>query len=119
MVKYYKDDLSHVFYALADHNRREILHLVAKSPRKASDLAKRFDMSFPAVSKNIRILEEAGFVKRTIVGREHRITSEKKSLDKAYNWIEQHRKFWEESLDRLEDYLKKNTNQGESNERKK
>lgn len=106
MVKYYKDELSHVFYALADANRREILGLVAQKPRKASELARRFDVSFPAVSKHIRILEEAGFVKRDIKGREHFISAETKSLDKAHDWIEAHRKFWEESLDRLEDYLK-------------
>ncbi|MBP9854481.1 MAG: winged helix-turn-helix transcriptional regulator [Candidatus Omnitrophica bacterium] len=106
MVKYYKDELSHVFYALADPNRREILHLVAKALRKASELAKRFDMSFPAVSKHVRILEEAGFVRRNIVGREHQIIHQKKSLQKADQWIQEHRKFWEESLDRLETYLK-------------
>lgn len=85
MVKrYYTDDLSHIFYALADSNRREILELVAKAPRKSSELARRFDISFPAVSKHIRILEEAGFVKRDIVGREHRISIRKKSMDKAH-----------------------------------
>ncbi len=107
MVKYYKDELSHVFYALADANRRDILGLVAKAPRKASELAKRFDMSFPAVSKHIRILEEAGFVKRNIKGREHRITIQQKSLDKAYQWIAVHRQFWMEKLNNLEEYLKK------------
>ena len=106
MVKYYKDELSHVFYALADRNRREILQLVARKPRNASFLANRFDMSFPAVSKHVRILEEAGFVSREVVGREHRIAAEKKSIDKAQQWIETYRKFWEESLDRLEVYLK-------------
>ncbi len=109
MVKYYKDELSHVFYALADRNRREILHLVAKGPRKASDLAKRFDMSFPAVSKHVRILEEAGFVRRNVIGREHQIVHEDKSLKKADQWLQEHRKFWEDSLDRLEIYLKKKT----------
>lgn len=106
MVKYYKDDLSHVFYALADSNRRQILDLVAKRPRLATELAKRFDMSFPAVSKHIKILEEAGFVKRNIKGREHSIAIEQKSLKKAYDWIDHYRKFWEESFDRLENYLK-------------
>ncbi|MDP2653361.1 MAG: metalloregulator ArsR/SmtB family transcription factor [Candidatus Omnitrophota bacterium] len=110
MVKYYKDELSHVFYALADGNRRHILELVAKKPRNASDLARRFDMSFPAVSKHVRILEDAGFVRRKIVGREHRIAIQKRSLDKAHGWIEAHRKFWTESLDRLEEYLKQSEN---------
>lgn len=108
MVKYYKDDLSHTFYALADANRRQILELVSKKPRRVSELARRFDMSFPAVSKHTRILEEAGFVKREVVGREHHIAIEEKSLDKAHQWIEGHRKFWVASLDRLEEYLKKN-----------
>jgi DNA-binding transcriptional ArsR family regulator len=107
MVKYYKDELSHVFYALADKNRRHILDLVSKGPRRASDLARRFDISFPAVSKHIRILEDAGFVKRAVTGREHQITLKKTSLDKAHNWIEKHRKFWEDRLDRLDDYLNK------------
>ena len=125
MVKYYKDELSHVFYALADANRRHILELVAKKPRKASELAKRFDVSFPAVSKHIRILEEAGFVKRDVKGREHLISAETKSLDKAQDWIEHHRKFWEESLDRLDEYLKESmrkeklTNKEKSHEPKR
>lgn len=113
MVKYYKDELSHVFYALADRNRREILQLVVKSPRKASDLARRFDMSFPAVSKHIRILENAGFVRRTVKGREHNISAEKKSIDKAQKWIGDYKKFWEESFDRLEVYLEKTMKEGD------
>lgn len=92
MVKYYKDELSYVFYALADINRRQILDLVAKKPRKASELAKRFDFSFPAVSKHIRILEEAGFVRRDIKGREHFISAESKSLEKAHGWIAHYRR---------------------------
>src|SRR5579863_5230760 len=119
MVKYYKDGLSHTFYALADANRRQILELVSKKPRKASELAKRFDMSFPAVSKHTRVLEDAGFVKRKIVGREHHIAVEEKSLDKAYQWIEEHRKFWMDSMDRLEEYLQKTIQEEKDNERKR
>lgn len=92
MVKYYKDDLSHFFYALADESRRHILELVAESPRRASDLAHRFDMSFPAVSKHIKVLEKAGFVKRSIVGREHHIGIDEESMIKARQWIEEYRK---------------------------
>ena len=106
MVKYYKDDLCHTFYALADANRREILELVAKSPRRISELSRRFAISFPAVSKHIRILEQAGFVKRKVVGREHRIAIQQKSMNKAFQWINDHRKLWEERLDRLDEYLK-------------
>jgi len=119
MVKYYKDDLSHTFYALADNNRRQILELVSKKPRRASELARRFDVSFPAVSKHIRILEEAGFVKRSIKGREHHIHIEEKSLEKAHAWIEEHRRFWQASLERLDEYLKKQSNQGERHDDKK
>jgi predicted transcriptional regulator len=108
-----------VFYALADHNRRQILELVTKKPRKASELARRFDISFPAVSRHIRILEEAGFVNRRITGREHQIDIEKKSLDKAYDWIAVHRQFWMERLDRLEDYLEKSMKEERKNEDKR
>ena len=92
MVKYYKDDLSHFFYALADESRRDILELVSESPRRASDLAQRFDMSFPAVSKHIKVLEKAGFVKRRIVGREHHIGIDKQNIVKVRRWIEECRK---------------------------
>jgi DNA-binding transcriptional ArsR family regulator len=118
MVKYYKDDLSHVFYALADRNRRQILELVTKKPRKASDLARRFDISFPAVSRHIRILEEAGFVKRKITGREHEIDIQQKSLDRANEWITAHRQFWMERLDRLEGYLEKTMKEENGHEHK-
>ena len=57
-----------------------------------------------------RILEQAGFVKRKIVGREHQITIHSKSLKKTYQWIALHRKLWEERLDRLDDYLKNSMN---------
>jgi hypothetical protein len=75
-------------------------------------------MSFPAVSKHVRILEEAGFVKREIIGREHHIDIEKKSLDKAHDWIESHRRFWTESLDRLEEYLEKSIKEEASTKEK-
>lgn len=90
MVKYYKDDLSCFFYALADESRRHILELVSVSPRRASDLARRFDMSFPAVSKHIKVLERAGFVTRNIVGREHHIGIDKENFGKAREWIDKY-----------------------------
>jgi len=119
MVKYYKDELSHTFYALADANRREILRQVTKEPRSASELAKRFDLSFPAVSKHLRILEEAGFIKRDIEGRVHTFRFEPKPMKKAFNWIKFYEYFWLQSLDRLDVYLKELQTQEQKHARKR
>lgn len=100
------DRLSTVFLALADPTRRAILARLAKGDATVGDLAKPFAMSLPAVSKHLKVLERSGLITR---GREAqwrpcRLRAE--PLRDVARWIEHYRRFWDESLDRLEVYLK-------------
>lgn len=99
------DRLSNTFAALADPTRRAILSRLSSGETTVNDLAKPFKMSLPGISKHLKVLERAGLVER---GREKqwrpcRIKAE--PLRDANDWIEQYRRFWEESFNRLDDYL--------------
>jgi len=107
MVKYKSNELNTIFHALADPTRRRILLLVAKRERQATDLANRFHMSFPAVSKHVKVLEHARFVRRKIEGRVHWISFEAKTAKKAMDWLKFYEAFWNEKLDNLEDLFNK------------
>ena len=99
------DPLSLTFSALADPTRRAILARLALGETSVQELAEPFDMSLPAVSKHLRVLEDAGLLKRRRFGREHHLELEPAPMQQAQIWIEQYRKFWEGSLDRLAEYL--------------
>ena len=73
-----------------------------------SELAKPYKVSAPAISKHMRILEEAGLLSRRKEGRTHHCRLEQKRMKQAQEWIESHRKFWNDKLDSLERYLKEN-----------
>lgn len=107
MVKYRELELDRAFGALAHPIRRGILAHLATGEATVSELAKPFRVSAPAISKHMRILEEAGLLSRKKQGREHHCRLEAQRLKEAQAWIEQHRKFWNERLDALERYLKK------------
>lgn len=99
------DRLSKTFAALADPTRRAILSRLASGEVSVSELAKPFEMSLPAVSKHLRVLEHAGLIER---GREaqwrpSRLKAE--PLRDVADWVEHYRRFWEESFDRLDEYL--------------
>src|SRR3954449_3693602 len=106
MVKYSPHLLSRTFAALADPTRRRILEDLAHGDRCVTDLAKPYRMSLPAVSKHLRVLEKAGLVRRRRRGRVHELKLEARPMQKAQQWIEEYRRFWEENFDRLDDYLK-------------
>ena len=106
MVKCSPQQLDRTFAALADPTRRRILEHLAGGDRCVTDLARPYRMSLPAVSKHLRVLENAGLVRRKRDGRVHRLKLEAKPMQQAQAWIEEYRKFWEESFDRLDDYLK-------------
>src|SRR3984893_1597462 len=108
MVKYYSSPktLDRTFAALADPTRRRILHQLSRGHRCVTDLAKPYRMSLPAVSKHLRVLERAGLIRRQRRGRVHQLKLEAKPMQNAQQWIEEYRRFWEQNLDRLEDYLK-------------
>jgi DNA-binding transcriptional ArsR family regulator len=106
MVKCLSRMLDDTFAALADPTRRRILEHLAGGDRCVTDLAKPYSMSLPAVSKHLRVLERAGLVRRRRCGRVHSLKLQAEPMKQASQWIEEYRKFWEGSLDRLDEYLK-------------
>jgi DNA-binding transcriptional ArsR family regulator len=107
MVKHSHTTLNRTFAALADPTRRRILAHLAHGDRCVTDLARPHAMSLPAVSKHLRVLEKAGLLRRRRYGRVHEMQLDAKPLQEAGRWVEEYRKFWEGSLDRLAEYLEK------------
>ncbi len=101
------DRLSTTFAALADPTRRAILARLALGETSVTELAKPFDMSAPAVSKHLKVLERAGLIARGREAQWRPARLKAGPLKDVAKWIEQYRRFWEESLDRLDDYLRK------------
>ena len=106
MVKCSPRLLNRTFAALADPTRRRILEHLAHGDRCVTDLARPYSMSLPAVSKHLRVLENAGLIRRRRRGRVHSLKLDAAPMQQAQAWIEEYRKFWEESCDRLDEYLK-------------
>ena len=100
------DQLSITFAALADPTRRAILARLASGQRSVTELAEPFDMSLPAVSKHLRVLERAGLVAKGREAQWRPCRLEAGPLKDAAAWLEQYRRFWEQSLDRLDAYLR-------------
>jgi len=107
MVKYPPATLNRTFAALADPTRRRILAHLSRGDRCVTDLARPHAMSLPAISKHLRVLEKAGLLRRRRYGRVHEIQLQAKPLKQAARWVEEYRKFWEGSLDRLAEFLEK------------
>src|SRR5262245_63825206 len=107
MVKYSARTLNRTFAALADPTRRQILAHLARGESRVTDLAQPHNMSLPAVSKHLRVLEDAGLLRRRRYGRVHEMQLNAEPLKKTAQSIEEYRKFWEGSLDRPEAYLEK------------
>ncbi len=105
MVKCSPELLNRTFAALADPTRRRILEHLARGDRCVTDLARPYRMSLPAVSKHLHVLERAGLVRRRRRGRVHQLKLEAAPMQQAQQWIEEYRRFWEESFDRLDTYL--------------
>ncbi len=99
------DRLSTTLSALADPTRRAILARLALGETSVTDLAAPFDMSLPAVSKHLKVLERAGLVARGRAAQWRPCRLQATPLKEVAEWIEHYRGFWEQSLDRLEDYL--------------
>ena len=112
------DRLSTTFAALADPTRRAILARLATGEASVMELAEPFAMSLPAVSKHLRVLEHAGLIAR---GREAqwrpcRLTAG--PLKDAADWLDHYRRFWDESFDRLEEYLRELQKKDDNNGKK-
>ena len=102
------DQLSQTFAALADPTRRAMLARLSKGEATVSDLAQPFlrDMSLPAVTKHLKVLEKAGFVTKGRDAQWRPCKLNPEPFRQAADWVEQYRMFWEESFDRLDVYLK-------------
>src|SRR5207247_8611374 len=100
------DQLSTTFAALADPTRRAILARLASGEVSVTDLAKPFDMTLPAVSKHLKVLENAGLISRGRDARWRPPRLEANRLREATKWMDRYRIFWEHSLDRLDAHLR-------------
>jgi DNA-binding transcriptional ArsR family regulator len=100
------DQLSRTFSALADPTRRAILAQLALGESSVTELAAPFDMSLPAISKHLKVLERAGLITRGRDAQWRPCRLHARPLKGAADWLEHYRIFWEQSLDRLERYLK-------------
>jgi DNA-binding transcriptional ArsR family regulator len=108
MVNYSAAALDATFAALSDPTRRGILARLSERPESSvSDLARPFAMSLPAISKHLRVLEGAGLVARRKEGRVHHLRLVPAPLHEATDWIARYRRFWEEKLDALDRYLRR------------
>ena len=100
------DTLSQTFSALADSTRRAILARLATGAATVGELAQPFEMSLPAVSRHLKVLTDAGLIERSTEAQWRRCELRGEGLRAAADWIEFYRKFWEESFDRLDAFLK-------------
>ena len=99
------DHLSTTFAALADPTRRAILARLATGETTVNELAKPFDMSLPAVSRHLKVLEHAGLISRGRDAQWRPAKLEAAPLEKASVYIDKYRRFWDESFDRLDEYI--------------
>jgi len=100
------DRLSSTFSALADPTRRAILARLASGEASVSELAKPMKMTMPAVTKHLKVLQKAGLIRQERRAQFRPCYLVAAPLEQAADWVEQYRKFWEESFNRLDDYLK-------------
>ncbi len=101
------DSLSATLFALSDPTRRAILARLALGETSVTDLAAPFEMTQPAVTKHLKVLESAGLITRSRQAQRRPCKLAAAPLQDVSEWLEQYRKFWEESFDRLETYLEK------------
>jgi DNA-binding transcriptional ArsR family regulator len=99
------DRLSTTFSALADPTRRAILARLASGEASVTELAEPFDMSLPGISKHLKVLERAGLIARGREAQWRPCKLEAGPLKDVAQWVENYRRFWEESFDRLDEYL--------------
>lgn len=110
------DSLSLTFGALADPTRRSILGMLRAGEASVTQLAEPFQLSLPAITKHLKVLERAGLIVRSRDSRWRPSRLDAGPLKEASEWIEEYRDFWEGRFDRLEAYLKKMMKDGEKKE---
>ena len=99
------DHLDSTFAALSDPTRRAILARLASGEASVTELAKPFEMSMPAISKHLKVLERAGLIARGREAQWRPCRLDAGPLKEIADWVERYRRFWEESFDRLDEYL--------------
>ncbi len=115
-----QDRLSLTFTALSDPTRRAILAKLSRGEATVQELSKPFEISAPAITKHLKVLEKAGLISRGREAQWRPCRIEAQPLNEAMDWIEEHRQIWEERFDRLEEYLKTMTDKkGKKHGRKK
>jgi DNA-binding transcriptional ArsR family regulator len=100
------EHLDVLFHALADATRRGMLSRLADGEMSVKELAEPFDMSAPAISKHLKVLEKAGLLRREVEGRVHRCYLVPEAMSDAARWIAFYEQFWNSKLDSLDHYLK-------------
>jgi len=101
------DRLDRVFHALSDRTRRALVARLTQGPSTITELAAPFDMSLPAVSKHLKVLETAQLINRTVEGRIHRCSLTAEPMHEAEQWLANYRSFWDETLDALARYAER------------
>lgn len=100
------DQLTTTFAALADPTRRAILARLTKGEASVTELAKPFDMTLPAISKHLKVLERAGLITRSRDAQWRPCRLKAQRLEEAADWVERYRVYWERSFDRLDEHLR-------------
>jgi len=107
------DHLSATFAALADPTRRAILARLASGEASVTELAQPFDMSMPAISKHLKVLEKAGLIARGREAQWRPCRLEPAPLKDVSEWVDRYRRMWEQRLDRLDDFLRRLQSKGQ------
>jgi DNA-binding transcriptional ArsR family regulator len=105
MVEYIPKHLDKTFHAVSDPTRRAILKMLSERQARVTEIAKSFPYSLNAVSKHLKVLEQAGLIHREIKGRDHICQLDPLPLQEASDWFAQYRQFWEERLDAMERHI--------------
>ncbi|AMS44279.1 MULTISPECIES: ArsR/SmtB family transcription factor [Aminobacter] len=114
-----EDHLDATFASLADPTRRAILARLAQGEATVNELAEPFEMSLPAISRHLKVLERAGLISRGREAQWRPCRLEAGPLKDIANWVERYRRFWDQSFDRMADYLKElQTPRGDQDDRK-
>jgi DNA-binding transcriptional ArsR family regulator len=113
------DRLSTTFAALADPTRRAILARLALGETSVKELAEPFEMSAPAISKHLKVLEKAGLISRGRDAQWRPCKLEPQALKSVDDWLERYRRLWEERFDRLEEYLRELQAKEKADDRKR
>jgi len=116
MMRSEDDRLSQIFAALANSTRRAILARLAEGEATVNELAEPFNMSLPAISKHIKVLERAGLITQGQKAQYRPCNIDVTPLKEISNWTEQYRHIWEASFDRMDDYIKQLNNKEKDNE---